>query len=62
MQTQVCELYRPPDGTRNKPSCEAAKILTELYQLLEDYAPLWYRAEHHEALKSTIDKMDRMGS
>ena len=61
MQTPLCELYRPPDGTRNRPSCEAAEILTELFQLLEDYAPLWYSADHHEALKCAIEKMNRMG-
>jgi hypothetical protein len=61
MQTHICELYRPPDGIRNKPSCEAAEFLTELYLLLEDYAPTWYRAEHHEALHCTLEKMNRMG-
>lgn len=61
MQTGVCELYRPPDGTRTKPSCDAACILIELYNLLEDYGPVWYRPEHHDALKSTLEKMSRMG-
>ncbi len=61
MQTAICELYRPPDHTRMKPSCQAAEILTELFHLLEDYAPGWYREEHHNALKSTLDKMNRIG-
>jgi len=61
MQTGICELYRPPDHTRTKPSCEAAEFLTELFLLLESYAPEWYRKEHHKALQSTLEKMNRMG-
>ena len=61
MEIKQCELYRPPVGNGDKPSCEAAEILTELYLILEDYAPTWYRAEHHNALKCTIEKMNRMG-
>ena len=61
MQTGVCELYRPPDGIGTKPSCDALRILTELYNLLDEYGPVWYRPEHHEALKSTLEKMNRMG-
>lgn len=61
MQSQICELYRPPDASRDKPSCAAKEILSELHHLLEDYAPLWYTAEHDKALKSAIEKMDRMG-
>jgi hypothetical protein len=61
MEMPMCQLYRPPDAIRNKPSCEAAEILTELYDLLEDYAPLWYTKRHHGALKCAIEKMNRMG-
>jgi hypothetical protein len=61
MQTHNCELYCPPDVNGNGPSCKAVEFLTELYLILEDYAPTWYKAEHHEALKSTIDKMNRIG-
>jgi hypothetical protein len=61
MEKKQCELYRPPDGTRDRPTCEAAEILTELYLILEDYAPTWYKAEHHNALMCAIEKMNRMG-
>jgi hypothetical protein len=61
MEKPLCELYQPPDGTRNRPSCEAAEFLTEIYRILEDYAPTWYKAEHSNALRCTIEKMNRMG-
>jgi hypothetical protein len=62
METQTCKLYRPPDATRDKPSCAAAEILSELHNLLQNYAPQWYTAEHHKALQAAIDKMDHLGS
>jgi len=62
MQRQICELYRPPDDVRKKPSCEAAAILSELFVLLENYAPEWYREDHHKALRTTIEKMNGMSS
>jgi hypothetical protein len=61
MEKPLCELYRPPDGIRNRPSCEAAEFLTELYNILEDYAPTWYTEQHHNALNCAIEKMSRMG-
>lgn len=61
MERPLCELYRPPDGIRTRPSCEAAAILTELYNILEDYAPTWYTEDHHDALKCAIEKMNRIG-
>ena len=61
MQRPLCELYQPPDATRNRPSCAAAELLKELQHVLQDYAPTWYRAEHDAALQSAIEKMDRMG-
>jgi hypothetical protein len=61
MEKPLCELYRPPDATRNWPSCGAAEFLTELYNILEDYAPTWYKEEHHNALQCAIEKMNRMG-
>lgn len=61
MQTGICELYRPPDQTRPKPGCAAADVLAELFVLLENYAPEWYREEHHKALRSTLEKMNRLG-
>ena len=58
MPTQICELYRPPDATRAKPSCEAAEILTELFHLLSSGV---VSARAPGALKSTLEKMSRMG-
>ena len=41
-------------GTGQTPSSEdaervpsAREVLEELFQLLEDYAPVWYTEEHH---------------
>ena len=39
MQRGICELYRPPDEITKKPSCEAAEVLSEIFVLLENYAP-----------------------
>jgi hypothetical protein len=61
MERPQCELYQPPDGTRSRPSCAALGFLTELYNILEDYAPTWYTEGHHDALKCAIEKMNRMG-
>jgi hypothetical protein len=60
MQSGNCELYRPPDAMRVRPSCEAEELLSELYGLLEDYAPEWYTEKHHAALRTTLEKMNRM--
>jgi hypothetical protein len=62
MQTGFCELYRPSDVSRTRPTCEAATILSELFDLLEEYAPEWYTQEHHDALQATLEKMSRMKS
>jgi hypothetical protein len=62
MQTGICELYQPPDVTRARPTCEASDILSELFVLLEDYAPEWYTQEHHDMLQATLEKMSRMKS
>ncbi len=60
MQSVVCELYRPPDAMRSRPSCEARDVLSELFYLLADYAPEWYTEKHHDALRMILEKMDRM--
>ena len=30
------------------------KVLTEIYELLEEYAPPWYTQEHHERVKAAL--------
>ena len=60
MQSEICELYRPPDAVRSKPSCEASDVLSELFNLLEGYAPEWYTEKHHDALRVILEKMNRM--
>ena len=62
MEKPACELYCAPDATCDKPHCAAAGLLKELQCLLQNYAPLWYKAEHDAALQSAIEKMDRMGT
>jgi len=62
MQSGMCELYRPPDPTRDTPTCEASEILSELFDLLQDFAPEWYTEKHHTVLRATLEKMSRMKS
>jgi hypothetical protein len=31
-----------------------AEALAELYELLEEYAPSWYRQQHHERAESAL--------
>jgi len=45
---------------RTRPSCEASDVLSELFNLLEDYAPEWYTEKHHDALRVILEKMSRM--
>jgi len=60
MQSGVCERYRPPDAMRTRPSCKASDVLSELFRLLEDYAPEWCTEKHHDALRVILEKMSRM--
>lgn len=62
MQSGICELYRPANAVRNKPSCEASDVLSELFKLLEDYAPEWYTRNHHNTLRVILEKMERIGA
>ena len=62
MQNGICELYRPPDAMRTTPSCAASDVLSELFNLLEDFAPEWYTEKHHDALRGILEKMSRMGA
>jgi len=45
---------------RTRPSCEASDVLSELFNLLEDYALEWYTEKHHDALRVILEKMSRM--
>lgn len=36
---------------------DAAKVLEELFTLLEDYAPVWYTQEHHDrAVRALLER------
>jgi len=61
VQSGICEVYRPPDAMRSKPSGEASDVLSELLDLLEEYAPEWYSQKHHVALRVILEKMNRAG-
>ena len=36
------------------PAHDSKKVLRELFELLEDYAPTWYTEEHHNRLASAL--------
>ena len=36
------------------PNQHLVEILSELHDLLEDYAPVWYTEEHHRRLESAL--------
>ena len=35
------------------------KALTEIYELLEEYAPPWYAEEHHERVKAALSLLNK---
>ncbi|PYX88953.1 MAG: hypothetical protein DMG68_06720 [Acidobacteria bacterium] len=36
---------------------QAAKVLAELYELLETYSPRWYTEEHHRRAQSALQRL-----
>jgi hypothetical protein len=48
MQSGICELYQPADAMRTMLSCAASDVLSELFNLVEDYAPEWYAEKHQD--------------
>ena len=38
-------------------SAEPLSILRELFELLEDYAPMWYTEEHHNRAASALGEL-----
>ena len=59
---------RSPNGRNSAPPIKAgsrasdwardpellAEALTDLYELLEEYAPSWYTQEHHEKVEAAL--------
>jgi hypothetical protein len=39
---------RVPDTMSQELSTHPAQVLFELFELLEEYSPAWYRQEHHD--------------
>ena len=35
------------------------KAFTEIYELLEEYAPAWYTQEHHERVKAALSLLSK---
>jgi hypothetical protein len=49
MQTVVIpELKVAPDRESPTEASNARVVLEELFALLEDYAPVWYKQKHHD--------------
>jgi hypothetical protein len=41
----------------NQPVATDTKtVLSELFELLEDYAPVWYRQEHHDRVIAALER------
>ena len=49
VQTVVIpDLKVAPDQVKPTDGSNARTVLEELFTLLEDYAPVWYKQEHHD--------------
>ena len=35
------------------------KVLTEIYELLEEYAPPWYTQQHHDRVKAALSLVSK---
>lgn len=56
MQTAVQTAVRPEMFTSQ--SVEPLSILRDLFELLEDYAPIWYTEELHNRAASALGELD----
>ncbi len=45
--------FRP--GDQSAP-VETKTVLNELFELLEDYAPVWYKQEHHDRAMAALQR------
>lgn len=48
--------FSAADNEQKTPSERARllEVLSELYELLEDYSPTWYTEEHHRRIQSAL--------
>jgi hypothetical protein len=55
-QSDVRNLAEHPNDTSGMrlQLIRGAEALAELYELLEEYAPSWYRQQHHERAESAL--------
>jgi hypothetical protein len=55
-QSDVDSLAQHPDDASGMSLqlTRGAEALAELYELLEEYAPSWYRQQHHERAESAL--------
>jgi hypothetical protein len=37
------------------PSASPVTVLSELFELLEEYGPAWYSEEHHKRVRAVLD-------
>ena len=57
--TQQAEVSSVPQRSNSAAEMERDRVLltkvcTEIYELLEEYAPPWYTEEHHERVKAAL--------
>jgi hypothetical protein len=52
-ERSVAQLAEDATGIRPHLT-RGAEVLAELYELLEEYAPSWYRPQHHERAESAL--------
>ena len=46
---------KPPNSDNHKPITPVA-VLQELFELLEDYSPIWYTQENHDRAKAALGR------
>jgi len=52
--TSLATALNSPEITPTTPRSDVVTVLSEVYQLLDDYAPAWYSEELHEKLTRTL--------
>jgi len=62
--TQQSEVRSVPQRSNRVSEMERDRVLltkafTEIYELLEEYAPAWYTQEHHERVKAALSLLSK---
>jgi len=52
--TSLATALNSPEIPPTTPRADVVMVLSEVYQLLDDYAPAWYSEELHEKLTRTL--------